>query len=240
MQYDRLEHAVNCMLNILSAGGNPRLARLYHDVLNHYYMQYAALSDQAKRVWDTSINLRLKNIDVPQKVFSSQISSIKQMFSGYTTYPDIRFGQIRVGPTFQGAANVNQQAMVGMPNVQGQGILAYGRASLNNVANSDILPVAIFWNDDAGCWIAANNRGFAAHCAGGIRPLRLLPREPEQAETNRLAEVEGQGNIPDLAYNPGVVHRLNQRPHRLPSLQMPITTGPNTWTIEAVVDRPRW
>jgi hypothetical protein len=236
MQLERLETTYNYITEILRDGPNPRLERLNHDLFNHYYLEYNNLSLDCKRVWDVSINLRLKMVVVSQKKFSGYIATIKQMFSGYTSYPRIMFGQTRIGPTFQGAPNVNQQAMVGMPNVIGQGVVNYGQNFLNNPHMSDMLPVAIFFHN--GHWIAANNRGFAAHCAGGVKPLRLLPRVAQVAEINRLNEVPGQGGIPQLQYMQGVPH-LNQNPHTLPSRQMPITTGPNTWVVQAVVSVPQ-
>lgn len=236
MDIEKLETTYNYLTEILrKEPNNLRLARLNHDLFNHYYLQYDNLSANCRRIWDVSINLRLKMSTVQHAIFSGYMSSIKQMFSGYTTYPHIRFGQIRVGPSFQGAQNVNQEQMVGMPQVQGLNVVDYGQHNLNSQNTSDVLPVAIF--EHQGHWIAANNRGFTAHCAGGTKPLRLLPRAAEAAEINRLNEVTGQGDIPNLQYADGVPH-LDVNPHTLPSRQMPITTGPNTWVVESVVSIP--
>jgi hypothetical protein len=109
------------------------------------------------------------------------------------------------------------------------------------IQNGDILPdqipIQIFWAAGAQCWVAANNRAYTAYCHAGIQPLRMVPRVPTQDELNRLGEVEGQGQIPDFQYQQGVGH-LTVQPRTLPSLQMAVTTGPNTWVVTRVVTVP--
>jgi hypothetical protein len=54
-----------------------------------------------------------------------------------------------------------------------------------------------------------------------------------------LGEVESQGTIGTFTYPDGYGGtRLGTRPRTLPSWEMPVTTGPNTWTIQEVVVVP--
>jgi hypothetical protein len=83
-----------------------------------------------------------------------------------------------------------------------------------------------------------NNRGHAVHCLAGVTPLRLYPRFPEQVEINRLKDQEGKGDIPNFTYDPTLTTRLANRPHTVPSTQIPITDGPNSWVVRAIATVP--
>ena len=145
---------------------------------------------------------------------------------------------MRVGPDFQGALTVNQTQVVGFPQdlVVGRPLQVVAAQLQQGNILPDQIPLQIFY--DKKKWIAANNRCLTAHCLAGVRPLRIIPRLPDQVEINRLSEVEGQGEINDLQYQPGAIPRLIQQPRTLPSNQMPITAGPNTWDVTQVATIP--
>lgn len=191
------------------------------------------------RLWEDMFRRRLStlNISFPGLIPGHHNTTLNELVFKWRAESKalsvkVHFGQMRIGPNFA-VANVNQPQRV--QNLAGTLVLAATGAQLGQGHG---WPIRVFWHKNI--WVAQNNRGFAAHCNANIQPLRLIPITPEAADTNRLLEVEGQSNIPFMTYEPNVPHLLDPAPRRLPSLEMPITNGPNTWIIQNIVRNPGW
>lgn len=231
---------IQALINSLAQNGHPangQLDRLYYDITTLYQPALeAGLGKAYKTAWDESITRRFAAITVHASIsdaFDKLRADWKSTASTASLF--LYFGQIRVGPNFAGAQNVHQQNIVGLPNLNGQALVNIG-ATINAAQMlPDEIVVQIFWHNNK--WIVANNRGFTAHVIGGVRPLRLVPRPADQMELNRLTDVEGQGEI--QRFTGANAHALLVRPHTVPSTQMPITSGPNTFDVQQVVTIPK-
>lgn len=235
MQFDKLEMTIQYLSEILRHGRNPQIERLHYDIQHYYHKPYDSLSEAYKNVWDTMINLRLKTVLVPQAKVFNYVQELRQLYSRYMFYPSIQFGELCANACFQEAGVTEKEIVVGMPVIAGQNVTEYGENVLVAPNMADILPVHIFLHNDQ--WIAANSQEFAAHCVGGIKPLRLIPRLPFDCELERLQQVEGEQTTPVFLYNDGL-KELETNPHTLPSWQLPIMPDSNSWNIENIVDVP--
>jgi hypothetical protein len=209
------------------------------DDIAFYIANRNMFTNAYKHAWEEAIKRRLKYfpqpvlvaLGIPLNTFDALILSWQSQATP-TALP-LKFGQMRIGPNFAGPVaaqppRIQQaaaQAIAGIPAIAlgaqvGNNPLAYGHA----------FPIHIFYH--AGNWIAANNRGLAAHCLAGIQPRRLIPRLPQQLELNRLNEVEGVNQIGPLIFTPAFARPpFLPNPRTLPSDAIPITNGPNTWTV---------
>jgi hypothetical protein len=206
---------------------------IYDDTLNFYYPNLNNLSVDCKQVWDISLFLRLQAAKTTLDTNYEKAKAYVPKPGG--GIPRIYFGQMRIGPDFQGSQSDIQTKIVGLPDLVGSPLdVISGLIRDNDIDNASI-PVQIFYSDQK--WIAANNRGYATHCMAGKKPLRVWPHTADQAELNRLKEVEGKGEIPTFTYQANVGH-LAVKPRTLPSEEIPITSGPNTWVVARVVKVP--
>jgi hypothetical protein len=214
-----------------------QLRMLDADIRAHYLAPFADLGRVYREAWDQAVLNRLDGMRLPgamQREFAIFRHAWRARMVG--TNLRLHFGQMRVGPNFQGAQNVHQARILGFPDdIVGRPLQVVAGEINNGDILGDQIPLQIFNHNNR--WIAANNRCLTTYCLAGVRPLRLIPRLPEQLEINRLGEVEGQGQILSFGYNVGVP-LLAVYPRALPSNQMPVTTGPNTWTVERVATIP--
>jgi hypothetical protein len=217
---------------------------LWQDLNDHYLTPYNGLPSVCRKAFDQIVRDRLDAfIPLPttvRKAFAELVRKWKERAA--TASVNVHFGQMRVGPDFQGqqgGGNVNQQAVVGLPDeIIGRPIAQVSGMIRAEDILPDQMPISIFWAPSQR-WICANNRGYTAYCKANVRPRRLIPRVASQDELNRLGEVESQGTIGTFTYPDGYGGtRLGTRPRTLPSWEMPVTTGPNTWTIQEVVVVP--
>lgn len=227
---------------VLMDMGKPRryvqLVMLDADIREHYLTPYRNLSRVYRDAWDQAVLNRLDAMALPGAL-QREFLSIRHAWRARMVGVNLRiyFGQMRVGPDFQGAQNVHQAAIIGFPDgIVGRPLQVVAGELTQGDILADQVPLQIFHHNN--CWIAANNRCFTAHCMAGVRPLRVIPRTPIQLEINRLAEMGGQGNIPAFAYQPLCVARLSVDPRTLPSTQMPVTLGPNSWSVSHVATAP--
>ena len=195
--------------------------------------------------WDSLLYARIKKLcfmTIASKTLNS-IAEVRTMLSTWQyervfPYGDLNFGQIRVGPNFAGEHDRTPARLQGLGGSQ------ISMTSFYRLFEGNGWPISIFHN--GAVWVALNNRGLLVHCIRDVKPLRLIPRLATVDETNRLNERENHGTIPLLTYEAGFAHglRLNVHKHSprqdrtLPSRQMPITDGPNSWVIKSVVTIP--
>jgi hypothetical protein len=232
----------NQLLNIRGALNlpNQQLDMLYQDINDHYLGGFDELPDGYRNAWDEAVARRLLAITVAPAVRTAfEQFKLAWRSAGHTAQLRILFGQMRVGPDFQGAMNEGQNTVVGMPDVVGRPIVVVSGLIQQGAISPDQFPVHIFYSQRHQRWVTINNRGYSAFCHAGVRPLRLLPTPPSQAELNRLNDVEGQGMIGNMQYAQGFTGpNLDVRPRTLPSDQMPVTDGPNSWIIQRVIEVP--
>jgi hypothetical protein len=206
---------------------------IYYDTLYVYYPKVNVLSVDCKQAWDISLYLRLRAAKTTVDTKYERAMAYLPKPGG--EIPRIYFGQMRIGPDFQGSQSDIQTKIVGLPDVVGRPLDVISGSIRDSSIDNASIPVQIFYSDQK--WIAANNRGYATHCMAGKRPLRVWPRTADQAELNRLEEVEGKEQIPKLTYQANVTH-LSVKPRTLPSEEIPITSGPNTWEVTRIVKVP--
>jgi hypothetical protein len=235
-------------LNSIRSSLKPRkilqIEMLWQDLNDHYLTPYKDLPNHCRKAFDEAVKRRLAGF-LPMP--TSERASFSKFVADWGTRASsvslqIHFGQMRVGPDFQGQAggNVHQQAVVGLPDeLVGRPLTVVSGSIHAQTILPDQMPIHIFWAQRLQKWICANNRGYTAFCRAGVRPLRLIPREGTTDEINRLSEQEGVGNIGTFTYPPGYggAH-LGAHPRVLPSWEMPITTGPNTWVVQEVITVP--
>jgi len=217
---------------------------LREDATKHYLQKYDSLGSLYRTAWDEVITRRLSGMDLAGP-FATDISTLKFSWKSQakSTGLKIHFGQMRVGPDFQGSKTTDQVAVMGFPDdlIIGKSIRVVSGSITGGNIRPDHVPVQIFYSVEHERWVAANNRGYTAHCRAGVAPLRIWPREATQDELNRLKETEGgtagDKRLGPFTYTSGVAH-LNAHPRTLPSLEMPITNGPNTWEVIEVVQVP--
>jgi len=219
------------------------LRMLYDDIFNRYYLEYDEMANEYRRAWNTVILHRLTHMRVP----SDKSEALKKMREKWNVLAagqlanigSIEFGQIRVAGNFAGAANVNQNAIVGFPpQIVGRPLQVFADDMRTTAAGgdglrSDQIPVQIFVHN--GKWIAKNNRGYALHCMAGVMPLRLWPGQESVDERNRLSESWDASGIRYASKN---TKRLDKVPRTLPSTEMPLTNGSNDTVIADVVTVP--
>ncbi len=140
---------------------------------------------------------------------------------------------MRVGMSFQASLSIGQQQTIGLPDLNGKLIAEIAGEINSKSMPPDQIPISIFFA--GGRWITINNRGYTAYALANVRPLRLFPSKPSQDELNRLRDEEGKGEIKDFKRNG---HKL-AKPRKLPSSQMPVTAGPNSWDVQYVVNLPQ-
>ncbi|CAI8825982.1 hypothetical protein [Methylocaldum szegediense] len=214
-----------------------QLRMLSADIRNHYLAAHQDLNRIYRDAWDQAVLNRLDGMTMPTAM-QREFLNFRHQWRARTRNANLRiyFGQMRVGPDFQGAQNIHQGAIVGFPqHIVGRPLVVVAGELNQGDILGDQIPLQIFYHNNK--WIAANNRCYTTHCLAGVRPLRIIPRLPEQLEINRLAEVEGQNGVGNFTYQPGVPH-LAQNPRRLPSDQMPITQGQNSWVVQQVATVP--
>lgn len=220
------------------------IQRLIFDLEKYYKDQYGDLPKVCRNAFDEVVTRRINAFPALANADLTLLNAFKSKWRSRAKSASIRvyFGQMRVGPDFQGqqgGGNVEQQEIEGFPAaIIGRPINAVQGDIHGGQVKPDQLPVFIFWADKQQKWICANNRGFTAHCKASKWPSRLIPRVGTQDEINRLAEKKtvGPGGF---TYAEGYTGpRLNGVERTLPSSEMPITTGPNTWIVQDVVNVP--
>jgi hypothetical protein len=218
-----------------------QLDMLLADLEAQYLGKYDNLDNPYLKAWDEAVLRRLQGMTTVSATMLSSFTQFKLAWRDKTQgcLLKIYFGQMRVGPDFQGSLTTNQQNIVGFPQNQvvGRQLTVVSGSIGNGTILPDQIPVQIFYSGQK--WIAVNNRGYAAYCRAGVPPLRLWPRPPETAESNRLSDEEGKGDIGTFTYPPQLGARLSQSPRKLPSLEMPVTTGPNTWVVQEIITVPQ-
>ncbi|MFN9211861.1 MAG: hypothetical protein ACK6DI_13470, partial [Betaproteobacteria bacterium] len=210
--------------------------RLDEDIRRHYHARFSDLNGVYRGAWDQAVLNRLDAMQLPgamRREFAMFRHALRARMAGANL--KLHFGQMRVSPNFQGAQNVNQQ-VIGFPDqIIGSNLQIVAGDIRNGNILGDQIPLQIFYKDNK--WIAANNRCLTAYCFALVRPLRLIPRLPDQLEINRLYEKDGRGDISNFSYLPAVSH-LKKSPRTLPSDQMPVITGPATWIVQSVATIP--
>lgn len=213
---------------------------LYYDVEQVYRPMVASqsLPEEYIVVWDFSIITRLYALRHGFPNFNEPTAWVPKPLGA--AMPRILFGQLRIKHEFQASLTGNQQAIVGFSYEK---IVARPLKVVANMLGSkndseiglDDIPVQIFYVPKNKCWVAANNRGYAVHCLANVSPLRVWPLPPHAVELNRLEEME---SAPKFTYESTVIKRLDKKPHSLPSSQIPITAGPNSWVVSEVAEVP--
>jgi hypothetical protein len=237
---------IDSVLDVLEKyKSHPKIVALISDI-NTYYrplVERNSLPRDYVVVWDASIIARLSAMTPTGTVrnFDEPIAWIPKPLGA--AVPRILFGQLRIASSFQGSKTVNQTEIVGFPADKIVGrplevVAGMMRPAENKEVDVDAIPVQIFFHEKSNSWVAANNRGYAVHCLAGCLPLRLIPRLPEQLELNRLKEVENEGDAKRFTYETKPPKRLKNRPHSLPSEQIPITAGPNSWDVTQIAEVP--
>jgi len=199
-----------------------------------HFARNALGSSQYRKAWDRILYDRLEAIIIPDRIRPT-IDKIKATARAASSGASMRihFGQQRVAGTFQ-SQNVNQAALPGFPDAVANSPLALVQAGLaQGQYSADQIPVQVFWHVQSNKWVAANNRGYTVHCLARVRPLRILLTtfQPHDIEITRLAEVEGQGGIPNWTG----VRGGEPNPRTLPSTRMFITPVGNAITQVAEV-----
>jgi hypothetical protein len=218
--------------------------RLIYDLDKYYKDEYENLPKACRNAFDEIVTRRIAAFPALGNADTVLLNKFKANWKSRAKSASLKihFGQMRVGPDFQGqqgGGNVAQQDIVGFPaGIIGRAINAVQGDIHAGVVMQDQIPVFIFWWDKKQHWVCANNRGYTAHCKASKWPSRLIPRVASQDEINRLSEkkIVGQGGFTYADGYPGA--RLREAERTLPSTEMPITTGPNTWVIEDVVEVP--
>lgn len=230
---DNIRHRI-AAANLLPYGP---IEWLHYDLVNFFRPSFAQtqFNNTYKQAWVEAVTRRFDGMAPP--IGQADLSLLRHRWraSDPSVVLRVLFGQMRVGPSFQGALNVHQQNLPGLPDLAGRAIDRISDLVRQGKIFGDQIPIQIFHSNNR--WVAANNRGLTTYALAGTQPARLIPRLPQQAELNRLAEVEGQGGVPQLQYAANVAH-LAVSPRTLPSNQMPITTGPNTWIVQKVATIP--
>jgi hypothetical protein len=219
-----------------------QLEMLRDDLQKRYLDEYDNLEKVYRTAWDEAVKRRLEGITLIGANMVKDFNTFKTTWKARakTCALKIYFGQMRVGPEFQGALNNEQNTILGFPkdDVVGKQISVVSGSITNKTILPDQIPVQIFYLASEQKWIAANNRGYTAYCRAKVQPLRLWPRKPESAETKRLKEKEGTGDTGTFTYPAQLPDRLGDNPRTLPSLEMPVTTGPNTWVVQEIIKVP--
>ncbi|MGY3230492.1 hypothetical protein ACVWWJ_001976 [Luteibacter sp. HA06] len=213
------------------------------------YDQIVAFGKRYIEAWDLVIYARLKAMvkafDTGKRVAVDETDASK----GKVTFDDllqrwgrnvssrtdiglIRFGQKRVASTFAESRTGDQNQTLGVPLINGRPLRVVASEFQERGLGIDRNPLKIFYHEPHNCWVAANNRSYAAHCMAGTRPLRLWPGEADDGERRRLTETLTSG---DVKLTAGVRVTL---PRSLPSLEMPITNGQQDLMVTDVVTVP--
>jgi hypothetical protein len=240
-------HSIEELMNILLKIHN----KLGSEVANDGDLYISLFDDLLKRneaagnslfinAWDTSIFRRIQGFihlipnHSPIAEHRADFIHLLQRWKSQTKFIPLRviFGQMRIGPNF---ASETAHQPPRLSGIAGQSITSIDK---KHFGHGHGWPIHIFYHN--GNWIAANNRGYAAHCHIGIRPKRLIPRHADVAETNRLAEAENLPPTPGLTYIGGYVGPRHVAPRTLPSEQIPITDGPNSWSIRKTIKVPEF
>jgi hypothetical protein len=239
----------------LGSQGRKKLAQLTDDIRQWYVADFDGLDRRYRAAWEEIIRRRIMDAEqhVPGK--ERQAVVMQRMRLSGRVYLKIYFGQIRAGRNFQGAMTVEQQGTAGFPQeeVVGKMVDTVAGKIGESIAASD-MPVEIFWWSGPATagdhrvdgrpregWIATNNRGYAAHCLAGVMPLRLRPRPPSREVVNRLGEVEGEQAVGRLTFDSVTgVQRESGAVRRLPSAELPLTDGPQSWHVQKLASVPSY
>ena len=157
----------------------------------------------------------------------------------------IKFGQVRVAPTFSHAGTEGQQGAL-VPAINGRTVCGDDSVAADLIAGTigrDAIPVHIFWHAGSSNWVCENNRGFTAHAAANAAPLRVLPLLPARVTadiTNRFGDtliVTAAGDVPVFPAGADFPRAQlgNQRlPRRVPSdWEMTTVVMPRDGQVEA-------
>jgi hypothetical protein len=215
-----------------------QLKMLTADVKKYYKDKHRELGSVYRHAWDQAVLNRLDAMALPtalKREFAGLRHAWRARMQGVNLR--IHFGQMKVGPAFAQSPIEAQNQIADFPaHIIGRPLNVVAGEITQGDILADQIPLQIFHHD--GLWIAANNRCFTTYCLAGVRPLRIIPRLPEQHEINRLAEVEGIEPVGNFVYQHGGIAHLNTNPRTLPSLQIPVTLGPNSYMVTHVATAP--
>lgn len=218
-----------------------QVERLLYDLKKYYKERYDDLPKVCRNAFDELVTRRIAAFPALQHADTPLLGKFVSNWKSRAKSASLKvyFGQMRVGPNFQESENDDQKQTVGFPAaIIGRAINAVQGDIHGGQVSADQITVCIFWAEKLQKWICANNRGYTTHCKASKWPSRMIPRVADTAELNRLDEkmTVGRGGF---TYADGYTGtRLNGTERTLPSVEMPITTGPNTWIIEDVVSVP--
>lgn len=213
------------------------------------YEEIAAFGRRYIEAWDLVIYARLKAMkkafDTSKRVdrndaalkkgtptFDELLERWGRNVSSRSDIGFIWFGQKRIASTFAESRTAGQNDTVGVPLINSRPLRVVAGEFQTRGLGIDRNALKIFFHEETHCWVAANNRSYAAHCMAGTRPLRLWPDKPDDGERNRLKEKLLAG---DVTLNSGV--RLTF-PRALPSLEIPVTNGQQDLRVTDVVRVP--
>jgi hypothetical protein len=213
------------------------------------YDQIAAFGKRYIEAWDLVIYARLKAMVKAFDTGKQVARDKKDLSKGKVSFDDllqrwgrnvpsrspiglIQFGQKRVASTFAESRTGDQDQTLGVPLINGRPLRVVAAEFQERGLGIDRNPLKIFYHEPGNCWVAANNRSYAAHCMAGTRPLRLWPGEADEGERKRLKETLTSR---DVKLTAGVRVTL---PRELPSLEMPITNGQQDLMVTDVVTVP--
>ncbi|UVH56375.1 hypothetical protein NWF24_26550 [Variovorax paradoxus] len=242
MNTDKLDDYLNLLdttiSNLMPSPARNRLEWLRHDLATFAIDTLA--TNLYRRAWARIVLDRLEAITLPPNMHATFVQT-KLELRAFSKGEPLRplFGQQRIAPGFQ-TFNINQEQLPGFPGDLANSTLATVQTRIQQGTYSpDQIPIRIFLHGVQQKWIAANNRGYTAHCLAGVRPLRMLPTifEPTDIEITRLQEVEGENGI-----GPWTGMRGNEpNPRRLPSERMfvvPIVNAAGSGAITSVASVP--
>ena len=243
VQDEYIDDLVNAFGEIYQTDKSLVISTMHEDLLASY-KKNESLSLGEREVWASYIIRRLRkmlDLKTMGTSFDKQRPTLWRLYNHWKsqtlmTVPTLHFGQMRISSKTQ-SANVYQTVYQ-----QGLANQNINEITAKELENGLVWEIHIFQH--AGTWISANNRGLAVHCRNKIAPLRVFPRTATTDETNRLAEVEGQGAVGNLTYTKDMPDAGRLAAHRakakrdLPSTEIPVTDGPNSWIITEVISTP--
>jgi len=221
--------------------------------IQKYFDEYEEIVGFGKRyveAWDLVIYARLKAMVKPSDPAKRVPRDKKDDEKGKVSFEElmqrwgrnvssrsdiglIQFGQKRVASTFAESRTTDQDQTLGVPVINGRPLRVVAAQFQERGLGIDRNPLKIFYHEPGNCWVAANNRSYAAHCMAGTRPLRLWPGKADDGELKRLRE---ELTAAEVKLTAGVRVTL---PRTLPSLEMPITNGQQDLMITDVVTVPQ-
>lgn len=262
MNKNHIEKFVEELAVYLPSGGNyyakasserdDSVDLIVEDLNTQYIARYDEIATFGKRyieAWDLVIYARLKAMKKAFDTSKRVDRDNNDLKKGAPTFDDllqrwgrnvssrsdiglIQFGQKRIASTFAESRTAGQDDTVGVPLINSRPLRVVAAEFQERGLGIDRNALKIFYYETSNCWIAANNRSYAAHCMAGNRPLRLWPGKPDDGELKRLRETLTSN---DVKLTAGVHLTF---PRTVPSLEIPITNGQQDLLVTDVVRVP--